>query len=84
MNQPFYIGEKVVAVDALPGSLIKNGRPYEISACHYSSNNGKMYWYVGVVGVNNNWMRPSIFASMETAIIMSFEKLNEEVPIHAN
>ena len=67
---PFYIGQRVVAVDAVPNSKIKNGQHYTISDCYYAPSgnpiaNGKSYWYVGVVGFDNNCLRPSIFAPLE-------------------
>lgn len=68
---PFYPSQKVVAVDAHPQSRIKNGTEYVISHCHYSQSgnplaNGKSFWYVGVEGNDNHWMRPGIFAPIES------------------
>jgi hypothetical protein len=80
---PFYIGEKVIAIDAIQGSIIKNGSIYEIYSCEYEQCNGNWYWYVGVIG-SHKWLRPSIFAPLHTVELMCFEKINESTPIHAN
>lgn len=66
---PFYEGQRVLAVDALPGSSIKNGQQYIVSDCHYSPSNnpianGKWFWYVGIIGFHR-WLRPGIFAPIE-------------------
>ncbi len=82
--QPFYVGEEVVAIDAKKGSIIKNGNIYIISSCQYLQNNGRWYWYVGVTGVDNNFLRPTIFASMIKIELMEFEKLNKECPVGSN
>lgn len=90
---PFYVGQKVVAVDAMPTSRIKNGKCYTISTCHYSPSgnpiaNGKSFWYVGVVGLDNNWMRPEIFAPLEQSAfpLMTFKEIikAEEVDVLTN
>jgi len=65
-NPPFAINQKVVAVDAISGSRIKNGRVYEVYSCDYAQStnpiaNGKFFWYVGVIG-HHNRLRPGIFA----------------------
>jgi len=70
---PFYIGQNVVAVDAVAGSRIKNGQNYIVTSCDYlmSPNpiaNGKYFWYVGVKG-SHKWLRPTIFAPIEQAFI---------------
>lgn len=64
---PFYSGQKVVAVDALPKSKFKNGTVYTVSECFWSINpvNGLgPFCYVGIVG-HGSWFRPSIFAPLE-------------------
>ena len=61
----FYPTQKVVAVDAMCGSKIKNGEIYTVSSYHYSeSAKGKFFWYIGIVGIHE-WLRPSIFAPLE-------------------
>ena len=77
-GQPFYVGQKVIAVDALRGSLIKNGTVYTILSCDFANG----YWYVGVEGSHNR-LRPTIFAPLDEQI-MSFEKTCEEIKIMAN
>lgn len=70
---PFYAGQEVVAVDAMPTSDFKNGTDYIIHSCHYSINpaNGLgPFWYVGIVGFATwrglGWYRPGIFAPKQT------------------
>lgn len=60
---PFYVGQKVVAVRAVPGSSYKNGTVYTIKTCHYSycENGNRHFWYVGVVELNTDWNTPTIF-----------------------
>lgn len=87
MNQPFYIGEKVICVDALPGATVKNGKHYTVYSCDLDRCKGGWYWYVGVEGNGirtHNRIRPSIFRSIETVRLMEFSKLIKEQPIHAN
>lgn len=81
---PFYVGQKVVAVDAIEGSRIKNGQYYVISDCHYSPSgnpiaNGQSFWYVGVMGFDNKWLRPGIFAPIEQKKfpLMTFKEINK-------
>lgn len=84
---PFYVGEPVEAVDTISGSLIKNGNKYVISDCHYSycDNGGMFYWYVGVEGFDNKWMRPSIFRSILPPLqTVTFSKIAEENPVSVN
>ena len=83
-NQPFYIGEKVVAVDAVASSHIKNNNVYTISDCYYSYCKGSYYWHVGVLGFHNKWLRPGIFASMHKGLNMKFKELVEDSPIFSN
>jgi hypothetical protein len=73
-KQPFVVGEKVVAVDAIPDKRgnynIKNGKLYKIYSCKKQMNNGEMYWYVGVEGnghKTHDMIRPSIFRSLTEA-----------------
>ena len=66
---PFYIGQYVVAVNAIPTSIIKNGKIYEISNCYYAPSgnpiaNGKSFWYVGIEGFSNHSLRHTIFAPL--------------------
>ncbi len=79
--QPFYEGQTVIAVDALPKSIIKNGLLYEVYSCEYAECKGQMFWYVGVSGqgiITHNRIRPSIFAPIiET--VMKFEAIENEV-----
>lgn len=82
---PFYAGQRVIAVDAMPESRIKNGQVYTVSCCHSSINpaNGKgPFIYVGIVG-HHDWIRPGIFAPYEelTASIMTFEQIQEYKPL---
>ena len=74
---PFYVGQRVIAVDAVEGSAIKNGKKYIISHCHYAECKRKFYWYVGVEGFDNKWLRPTIFAQMQENKIslMSFKEI---------
>lgn len=87
---PFYITERVIAVDALPGSKIINGHQYTITCCHYSPSgnpiaHGKSFWYVGVSGIDNNWLRPSIFASLLPDMQeITFEEIKEKNPVSVN
>jgi len=74
----FYIGQKVIAVDAMSKSLIKNGTIYTVDS--WEQVNG--YWYIGVEGSHNR-LRPSIFAPIEEKM-MEFSKLAEHSPIFAN
>lgn len=65
----FYPTQKVVAVDAMQNSTIKNGQIYTVSSYHYSQSSnplakGKFFWYIGIVGIHE-WLRPSIFAPLE-------------------
>lgn len=81
---PFYVGQKVIAVDAMEGSKIKNGRQYIVNSCEYResgnplSQKDKKYWYVGVEG-HHNRLRPGIFAPIEENFIsISAEKILEK------
>lgn len=88
----FYPGQRVVAVDALPGAGFKNGKEYMVAAYEYkvSSNpiaNGKKFWYIGIVGFDNGgcYYRPSIFAPIIEAFqVISFEKITEQEPVSIN
>lgn len=71
---PFYVGQSVVAVDAVPTSGFKNGTQYTISAVEYKFGNslhpiGRItkYWYVGIAGFSDTiaCYRPGIFAPIE-------------------
>lgn len=82
---PFYAGQEVVAVDAVPGSRFKNGQDYVVSACECKINpaNGKgPFWYVGIVGHANGdaWFRPAIFApKISAAQFIEYEKVEISV-----
>lgn len=87
---PFYIGETVIAVDAIKGSVIKNGLIYRVYSCNFLINpaNGLgPFWYVGVEREgfkSHDSLRPSIFRSIDKPVLMVFEKLTEQIPIIAN
>lgn len=86
---PFYAGQEVVAVDAMPGSAFKNGKDYTISAVEYKLGNSShpvgrvtYYWYVGIVGFADGgaYYRPAIFAPKQTIFKeISFEVEKPEV-----
>jgi len=79
-ERPFYEGQRVVAVDAHPESLFKNGKEYIIRTCHYSENpgTGRWYWYVGTME-SHDWCRPGIFAPIEEGFkAITFTKVIEE------
>lgn len=89
---PFYVGQKVVAVDAVSGSAFKNGKTYTVASIEYKLGNqhhpiGRVtyYWYVGIVGHADGgaYFRPSIFAPIEEKFrSISLEKvLEKEVPL---
>lgn len=85
---PFYAGQKVIAVDAIPGSKFINGQKYTVSSCVSRINpaNGMgPFTYVGIVGHADGGahFRPSIFAPYEelTASIMTFEQIQEYKPL---
>lgn len=83
---PFNDGQKVVAVDAVPTSRIKNGQIYTVRTCHYSYCKGAYYWYVDIVEIHD-WLRPAIFAPLEEKFIaITLEKVleNETELISAN
>lgn len=76
----FYPGQNVVAVDAILGSVFKNGSVYSVSSYDYKMNpaNGKWYQYIGIVGVHD-WLRPGIFAPIpEIFQRISFQKVIEK------
>lgn len=85
--QPFYVGQRVVAVDAASGSQFKNGQNYIVSAVEYKLGNphhpiGRVtyYWYVGIIGFADGgaYYRPAIFAPIqENFEAITFEKINE-------
>lgn len=80
--QPFRLFEKVIAVDALPKSVIKNGKIYTILSVEQDrGQDGNLYWYVGVEGTHNR-IRPTIFAPLNPPKMMTFERMTEN--IHAN
>jgi hypothetical protein len=89
-HQPFYVGETVIAVNALPKSEIKNGTLYVVYSCECRINpaNGLgPFWYVGVEtdGYKSHaGITPRLFASIERPSLMVFEKINESTPIHVN
>lgn len=89
-SAPFYVGETVIAVDALPGSHIKNGLLYCVYSCECRINpaNGLgPFWYVGVEREDyrsHDWLTPRLFASIDTPQLMVFERISKEQPIHAN
>lgn len=63
---PFHKGQKVRGTSYAPaGSRIKKGEEYIVSTCHYSECKGKWYWYVGVEGVDNDWMTPRLFEAVK-------------------
>lgn len=81
---PFYVGQEVVAVDALPKSAFKNGQDYIVAAIEYKINpaNGTgPYWYIGIVGHANGeaWFRPGIFAPKQTVQFLKFEQIEMSV-----
>lgn len=88
----FYTGQRVVAVDALPGSFFKNGTEYVVSAYEWKSSpnpiaNGKYFWYIGIVGHANGsaYFRPGIFAPIIEAFqAITFEKVSEQEPVSIN
>lgn len=41
---PFYVGQRVVAVDAVPGAMFKNGTEYTVSAMKYALGNQHHQW----------------------------------------
>lgn len=83
-NPPFYVGEVIVAVDALPGAFIKNGRTYRVVWCDKYFCNDQWFWGVRV-HVDSDWtLAPRIFRSMAKFNKMIFEKLNQQQPICAN
>lgn len=79
----FYVGEQVIAVDALPGACVQNGKVYTVYSCECRINpaNGLgPFCYVGVQGhgvKTHNWLRPTIFRSIERPISMTFEKATD-------
>lgn len=86
---PFYVGQRVIAVDAVIGAGFKNGQTYTVAAIEYRLGNpyhpvGRItyYWYVGIVGWENGgaYYRPGIFAALEEEtewLAMTFAKLVE-------
>lgn len=81
---PFYVGQEVVAVDALPGSKFINGQDYIVAAIEYKINpvNGKgPFWYIGIIGHANGeaWFRPGIFASKQIVRFVKFEQIEMSV-----
>jgi len=82
--QPFYSGDVVIAVDALPGAWFKNGFIYKVSACEHKKGCGD-YWYIGIEGHTNGeaHYRPSIFALVQEKL-MTFEETTEQVKILSN
>lgn len=81
---PFYKGQYVIAVDAHPKALIKNGLVYVINSCTYEPSGnpiaeGESFWYVGVIGEDNNHIRPSIF--MSYALFTAINEIREEIGI---
>lgn len=87
-GQPFYVGEHVIAVDALPGAGVKNGLVYVVYSCETGKGqDNNQYWYVGVEGngyKSHNRITPRLFRSIEQLSLMMFEKVTKEQPIHAN
>lgn len=87
---PFYVGQEVVAVDALLGSKFINGQDYIVSVIEYKINpaNGKgPFWYIGIVGHADGgaYFRPSIFApKIPPMKEVTFDKITEENPISTN
>lgn len=89
---PFYAGQEVIAVGAMPGSKFINGHDYIVSECVYQPSpnpiaNGKWFWYIGIVGHNNGgaYFRPSIFAPKIPPLEnVTFEKITAENPIAVN
>lgn len=90
MKQPFKIGEIVICVNAAPKAMVKNGLLYRVYSCESRINpaNGKgPFWYVGVEREgykSHDWVTPKLFASIDQPTLMQFEKINEEISIHAN
>jgi hypothetical protein len=80
MIPPFYPGQKIVAVDAVPGAYFKNGTIYTCRTCHWSINpvNGLgPFCYIGVYGYDGDWYRAAIFAPIEEAKLplMTFSEI---------
>lgn len=72
---PFYVGQRVVAVDAIDGSFIKNGNEYIIAEVRLWQG---VYWHVTVTIRANHPLRPSIFAPIQDAFnAISFEQVVE-------
>lgn len=84
---PFYVGQKVVAIDAVTGSSFKNGQSYIVSAveCKLGNKNHPIgsvtnYWYIGIVGFADGGahFRPGIFAPLTSTFqSISFSKVME-------
>jgi hypothetical protein len=88
---PFFVGQKVVAVDAMPNSTIKNGQTYTITHCYYAPSGnpiakGGWFWYVGVVGNDNKSLRPTIFAPLQEQKfpLIKLKKIIEKELVSAN
>lgn len=83
----FYVGQDVIAVDAMPGSSIKNGQDYVVSSWEFRINpvNGLSFWYIGVYG-NHIWLRPGIFAPKPKFEVITLSAVleNETKLISAN
>lgn len=87
MIPPFYVGQKVIAVDAMENSMFKNGTIYTVSAMDYHLGNpshpiGRVtyYWYIGIVGHSDGgaYYRPSIFAPI-VENVQTMEYVSQEV-----
>ncbi len=85
----FYVGEQVVCVDAHPTkATVKNGNVYTVYSCECRinpANNLGPFCYVGVFGhgiKTHDWLRPTLFRSIERPVMMEFEKMTDS--IHAN
>ena len=82
-NAPFYPGQTVVAIDAIKGSILKNGCHYIVDSCEYvqSSNplaEGEYFWYVGVEGSHNR-LRPAIF--LDEVMYRAINNIKTEIGI---
>lgn len=65
---PFFPGDVVIAVDALPNSFFYNGNVYNVSTCEYKPSNEEYYWYVGIEEIDKGsaYYRPTIFKLIES------------------
>lgn len=68
LKPTFKNGQKVVAVNAVPGSKFKNGQVYIVRRNRWLMNpvnNTGPHLYIGVNGIIGNFYRSSIFAPLK-------------------